>query len=379
MQQNRAILWGTLLLTLLAAAISLTFPVPPTYPLSTTDFYIRLVANVTMASLYIGAAILFAVNLNVYKAKLRQAYTLITIGVAVAAVGTMQVCAITSLDAWYSPYVVGGGMMLPFFISAVICYAAVRLLALALGVTNWLTKKIWVIMVTFLAALLTALLPHVPTNISETAYDTGIGIVAWGAGLLVIAAVLAITIQKHVGSLYTKPMQWLAGALFISGLILTLQCTYSLVSTDYDHIITQINTFIAIISGFTWLRAGHAFALTKYYKENISMLRILFNDADIEIINQPNTVIDMVTYTAGLASNPVAVDPLLDPVRAITNKLKPGQKPSANDTQLLLSTYAKIEQYLLTKERVRMYSKQELREALPVYLRKLVEDHEGKK
>lgn len=73
------------------------------------------------------------------------------------------------------------------------------------------------------------------------------------------------------------------------------------------------------------------------------------------------TAIDLVTSTAGLASNPRAIDGTLDKVRAITARLKPGDALSATDEAGLFAAYLDIEQYLMTNDPIRTFSKQELR------------------
>lgn len=88
------------------------------------------------------------------------------------------------------------------------------------------------------------------------------------------------------------------------------------------------------------------------------------------------TVLDMVTYVAGLASNRQMVDPLLDPVRSITANLTPGQMPSPDDTKTLLGIYLKIEAYLITKEPIRAFTKEELRNHLTPQLRDQITAYE---
>ncbi len=77
-----------------------------------------------------------------------------------------------------------------------------------------------------------------------------------------------------------------------------------------------------------------------------------------------NTMLDAIAYLAGLASNPQAIDPALDKVRTITATLQPGQPPSGQQLQVLLGVYLEIEHYLTTKEPLRTYTKEVLRNHL---------------
>ena len=93
----------------------------------------------------------------------------------------------------------------------------------------------------------------------------------------------------------------------------------------------------------------------------MSFFASLFKQSQPNIINRPKTILDAVTYAAGLVSNSDAIDPILDDVRGITAKLQPGEVPSEEDTQALINTYLQIEQYLVTKEAIRAFAKEDLR------------------
>lgn len=327
-----------------------------------------------MAGLHIGAAVLFIANLDVYTTKLRRAYYLISIGTVIVGLGMLQVSVIAALDAWRSAYVLGGGMMFPFLIAGLIEYFGIRLVAILVKVKHPLTKVWLALPLTLLIAFGTSFLPHVTITLEETGFDIGIGIIAWAAALLFVGCILTLTLRRQAGALYIKPMTWLAGAFFVSGLTLSVQCVYYLITTDYDHIVTRINNLIAIGSGLMWLRAGYGFMLTKYYKEDISMLKLLFGQSSVDV-TRPQTVVDMITSTAGLASNSQAIDPLLDDMRAITAKLKPGEQPSSTDAQSIVSVYLKLEKYLTKNEPLRTFTQQELRARLDPKLQKLIETH----
>lgn len=73
------------------------------------------------------------------------------------------------------------------------------------------------------------------------------------------------------------------------------------------------------------------------------------------------TALDVVTYTASLASNPREIDPTLDKVREISSRLKPGQALSLTDEKALSATYRELEQYLTEQESIRKFSTQDIR------------------
>jgi hypothetical protein len=108
----------------------------------------------------------------------------------------------------------------------------------------------------------------------------------------------------------------------------------------------------------------------------MSLLHSLFGGSQSSV-KSSKTLLDLVTYTAGLASNSTDIDPALDKVRSITASLAPGQQPSAADNQVLTQVYLQIEQYLITKESLRTFTKQELRARIAPELRAQIEAHES--
>lgn len=376
MQRNRTIIWATILLTLLFAGLAFMVPAPSSWPLpSQVFFYLPLIATTIMACLYTSAAILFTINLDVYKAKLRHAYIAIAVGTLINGAGSLQVSIIAGLSAWHSPYVLAGGMVAPFLLGSLVHYLAIRYFARLVGTKHFLARS-WIALPLALAiAFLTSLLPHVSTTFSEIGYDIGVGVIAWSAWLALVNGILILSVRHNAGDLYKRAMAWLAGALFASALVLVSQGAYTLITTDLDHILVIVTNTLTVISGLMWLRASYAFAITKYYQDDMPLLRLLFGQSQLQGADRPKTVVDMVTHAAGLVSNSSAIDPLLDDVRAITVKLHPGENPSDKDSQILIEVYLKIEHYLITKEPIRTFTLKELRFQLDPSLEKLIETH----
>jgi hypothetical protein len=102
----------------------------------------------------------------------------------------------------------------------------------------------------------------------------------------------------------------------------------------------------------------------------------LFAKPETDAVIRPKTVLDMVTYAAGLVSNSRDIDPLLDKVRLITSKLQPGQTPSPNENKELVTVYLQIEHYLTTKEPLRTFVRDELRARLDPHLRTMITSFE---
>jgi hypothetical protein len=108
----------------------------------------------------------------------------------------------------------------------------------------------------------------------------------------------------------------------------------------------------------------------------MSLLSSFFGEKQ-EAGGEVKTIIDGVTYVAGLVSNPEDTGQLLDAVRDITARLQPGEAPSAEDEQQLFSIYLQLEGYLITKEPLRHFIKEDLRKRIAEPLIKQLNDFEA--
>ncbi len=109
----------------------------------------------------------------------------------------------------------------------------------------------------------------------------------------------------------------------------------------------------------------------------MAWLASLFGNGNRSTTLSPDaTVLDMVTYAAGLASNPADIDPLLDQVRGITARLSADRVLTPIDNSALLGVYLGIEQYLTTKEPLRAFTKEALRARFTPRLREQLTTYE---
>lgn len=110
----------------------------------------------------------------------------------------------------------------------------------------------------------------------------------------------------------------------------------------------------------------------------MSLLGSLFKTTDspsAKVIMDP---LELVTATANLASNQIGIDPLLDPVRKITatHSLETGLSPA--DEAEVFGVYLELEAYLMTRDPIRTFTKEELRSRLDPELISKLAKHETK-
>lgn len=107
----------------------------------------------------------------------------------------------------------------------------------------------------------------------------------------------------------------------------------------------------------------------------MSLFSSLFHDTAAR--GETENILDLVTYTASLASNPTEVDNLLDEVRKITATHSVETALSPNDEAELIKVYLGLEGYLTTRDPIRTYTKDELRGKLSPDLLAKLTAHEG--
>lgn len=375
-QKNNTIFWSAVIITFLACVGSLFLSTPVDWR-GDAEFHQLLITNTIVAFTHITAAILFLANLDVYKTRLRRAYIILSIGTLATGIGTLQIALLTLFDLWNTSYALSGITMLPFLPSGMILYFGVRSFANLVGVKHFLTKARYALPASAFLVFLSTLLPHAsdPLITDEITYDILVGISVWSGSLILFAAYLASKVVKNAGQHYVSAIRWLQVALIVSGMTLLFVALYTLINTGYVLFMDIINTTMTILSGLVWMRAGYAFALTKYHETNVPIIQLLLARRKRKAQGNSNTVIDMVTDTAGLVSNTTEIDPLLDRVRTITSKLKPDEQPSPEAIQELIDVYIEIEKYLVTKEVIRTFTTKELRDRLSPELRELVNTH----
>lgn len=374
MRKNIIIIWLSVILTALACCSALLLKSPPDWPVAILGFHVQLIMNIIVGAAHVTGAVLFLANLDVYKTKLRRAYIILAIGATLTGVGTLQNTLLTLLNMWSTPYGSSGLTMLPFLLSGLTLFVAVRLFARLIGVKYLLTRFSVVIPVALLLVVLSTFLPHAtPPRMKEEVYDLLVGITVWSGALMIFAGHITHRMQKLVGQHYVHAIKWLKRALVTSGIVLLYVGFYTLIDKGFDITVYAFNGMTTIVSGLVWVRAGYAFALTKYSSKNISLFYALFGQDNTRDDKAFNSVIDMVTSTAGLVSNSRDIDPMLDKVRTITSRLQPGERLSSSDTRELIKVYLEIEEYLVTKEAIRTFTQKELRMQLSPELRELID------
>jgi hypothetical protein len=91
----------------------------------------------------------------------------------------------------------------------------------------------------------------------------------------------------------------------------------------------------------------------------VAWLSSLFGSSSLPQ-SEGTSAVDAVTYLASLASNPREIDLILDDLRQVTAHMTPGTQLSEADQKRLADVYTKLTDYLVEKESLRKFTREEL-------------------
>jgi hypothetical protein len=95
----------------------------------------------------------------------------------------------------------------------------------------------------------------------------------------------------------------------------------------------------------------------------MSLLKSFFG-TNQSTVTENASAIDVVTYVASLASDPTAIDPILDPMRELTSRIQPGQPLSQADQTTLAGVCQRLQIYLVEKDPLRSFDKAALQQKI---------------
>ena len=165
-----------------------------------------------------------------------------------------------------------------------------------------------------------------------------------------VAAILYWRALQNIGPVYAYAMRWLVAALLVSVVGSLSETLYSLLTPVSHTWYTQngLNLLPIMMTAGIMLVAGAQF-------RQIADRRISATATPIEVI----------VYMAQLVSRPEEIDNDLDVLRKITMHQHKSAKLDDHDKRSLTRLYLTIENYLINKETVRKFSRDELRSLLP--------------
>lgn len=305
----------------------------------------------------VASVLFFLTSLKAFKQKLRHAYTMLAFGILLFSLSLLQLPLVYFVT--YDPIVMSWFIAGTSLLGALIMYASMRRFASLLEIRSFLTSGWLLLAVPAVTAGITALVPHVSYELPESTIDGIFGLYVASGAINALTALIVLQIRGKLGKVYRISMGWLAVALFFA---------------SFDRL---TETIIKLSSFFNQPAFDNYFnygiMLWPFLLASLCFLKssLAFNATSKDAADLPDnaSTIDVINYAAQLVSQPVAIDTILDKVRQITAAHDSNAKLSEEDETSLRNVYLQIEKYLITKEQLRTYTKEDLRSRLPEQFR----------
>jgi hypothetical protein len=255
----RTIILATFILAIVSAGLAFAVPIPTSWTASNQLFYSLLSLSLGFVWLYIGAVLLFVQHLGKYKQKMRHAFVLICIGIALLALSTLQVPVISALNLWNSTWVTNGGIGISFVLAGIAAYFGVRNLAVLVSATNLLTHARLTLPAILVLCGLTSLIPHVKTTTPALAFHVAVAILAWAALSYLTAACILAYIRRRIGAHYIETIAWLLIGFIVASVALTLATLSTLYSSKNQDGWSVAIDCTGLVAGLLFLKAAQVF------------------------------------------------------------------------------------------------------------------------
>lgn len=296
------------------------------------------------ATVSFGSIPLFMLGLRGFTHELRRACRLLYLGIVLYAIGQLQFPLFTIIHAplWTD----SGAVILPFFLAIGFIFFGMRRFGKLMGLKLVWMSRIWVPLAAIISAALVAVLIK-SDRVGLMTFEMFLSVV------LFAAAMIAVEVRRIVAVRYRTFLTYLVtsfGMLVVAAfndIVLTLW-----VSPD-NWYSRDFSTTPTLLAALFFLLAGYAFCRINVETENKQAVEA--------------SPVDVIMYLADLASNVREIDVQLDGLRRITAQMAPNAKLTEGQEASLATIYKQLETYLIEKEPLRSFSKDELRERVRVH------------
>jgi hypothetical protein len=233
---------------------TLWLPVPPNPSGGVQAFRIATISTTLLAWLHFGAAGMFLLAMDVFKAGLKQAYRAICAAILVLGIAQLQFPVLSALNLWSSVWVTRYGMVsVPGLIAGISLFFGVRSFAFALKDKSWLTSRYLVIVALVIGVGIGVLL-DVPYTVEAAG---GIATATLGS----VNAALVLRIKRITGVAYTGAFAWLFLAVAVTTIGTVAPTIFDLFGVSRGPILA----LPAALAGVLFVKAGYAFNKIREY------------------------------------------------------------------------------------------------------------------
>jgi hypothetical protein len=349
---------------------SLTLLTAPRGQTTPGAFYVSLLMSTIVALLHFGIPIIFWYGLKNFQSGLRAAYKTICLGIIILGLAHLQQPIISMLDQWNSWWVRGGFIALPYFLAVIWIFVGVSKFAKLVRVGGWITRLWPVLGLTLLTAVAAAFLPHVDVEVPQEEFMLTLALSGWDVAFSACAGLVVLKIKRQTSLLYTHALGWFLLAwqtLTLAFFLYVVSILVFPVDHWYEDYSVAMVPFLA--SALLMVKAGHAFVMIGRPVSMRYFTKFFGAQPKNAVQAAKSSPIDLIVYMTTQVSSPQDIDPILDELRDITSRLPinhdSGEQLLSEQSQIRLAqVYLKIETYLLTQERLRVFTQESIRNSI---------------
>lgn len=304
---------------------------------------------VLLTTTTIGTAILFFLGLNGFKKDFRRTYHLICVGLLVQAIGSVVYLTWNYYGAYASNLVTITGE-LPVLSGIILIYVGLVRFAVLLNVHTWLLKPWHVVAIFVSGAALLGVSLHFPFGDMNPVFAFAQLLVYGEMFFYALSARLIYNIRSVANTTYKHSLFWFLGAMCISvfGAAVLLGSAY----VSYSDLMESTMIVVPyIIANIMLLLSGYRF-------NEITRL------AGAPTSAKSDQLLDSIALLSSLVSNVREIERTLDTMREVTASHQGEAQWSASEREKLLTVYYTIEAYLVSKEPLRAFSRDEIRKMI---------------
>lgn len=332
-----------LIASLIAMAGSYFLPQPAPTPQNADPQGFTIVMTAIL-SLNIVVIVLFLLGLRGFTPAFQRSYYLIVLGMAIQTLGTIVYLFTHFSGNWGSPLYISAAEI-PLAIGIVIIYLGLWQFARLLQIRHWSNNLVVVGALAAVGTTIAIVAPHRPVETSEFVFDFGHVLLFFEAYFYALSGILSLVIIGTASRLYRKSLLWLGIGLVIAtagaGLLL------------FANYVTYPDWLQPDAAGTAYIICNIFIVASAYTFNKITRLP--------RAVQTQDGALDSITFLFSLVSKPSEVIAQADELRDITS-IHDREKPySAQETERLTKIFTELEDYLVTKERLRSFDRTALR------------------
>jgi len=227
------------------------------------QLHIELVLEAFLASIMIGAALVFLTSLGGFTPKLRLAYTFIALGIVLYALGLVQLPVLEFISQFKTPYVTYGGINIVYIVSALLIVIGGCRYTRLVQAHTLAAEPLVILAFILLNVAVLINMPHATIGEfypSLLALRANVGMATTQAALLFLACWQIAVIKQNTGPAYTNALAWTL--LGLGALALATYTTVYFQLVGFNNIIINSGLFFLpfIVGAFCNLKGAVSFS-----------------------------------------------------------------------------------------------------------------------